>query len=445
VSRGTGSGQGEDLVYFSSEYDEAIKFLKSINPSIDLTVAMPMQGLPNYVKELSHKWIERDITSEYPDYGLLKSACRKYWKRHGVTECSVDEVFVDTSTFSIIRSILNHYKNSNLPNSILIPSPTFGGYLDLIPKGFNIMFSEYQKNHKVDIDSIIDIIETDQPSILLLTNPVNPTGEILSEESLKKIASVCKKYSTFVISDEIFADTARSKKPDGNTKQVEEIPSMAQFMPSHLCCAISGIGKSYGAAGLRVSYAHTHPKNISSMFFSHLSGGISSLSVKQTEAILSPPGPEEALRLDIYRLDNSLKTLENTQFVRSKLRKINDVLSNKYGEYDDYIKILPSDATTVALLDFSALKGKEFCGTICNSGTQIAEILYKEMGIGVVPGEASMIPGKDMICRVGIADKQKLSNSLDKVLGAVKSSYVSGVIGQVKSKDAKIGEAISRY
>lgn len=90
-----------------------------------------------------------------------------------------------------------------------------------------------------------------QAKLLILCSPHNPVGRIWSEDELRKMGSLCRKYRVPIISDEIHADLVY----EGNG--AISIASLEDFADLTLCCCSPS--KSFNIAGL--STAITIVKN----------------------------------------------------------------------------------------------------------------------------------------------------------------------------------------
>ncbi len=410
-------------------YYQAASFLRlvstlvksdSSNNIIDVTCADPLQEPPEIAIEALRAGIA-ELRGRYPDYSNLKESCADYYKRHGVAYCSQNNIYVDTSSLTIIAKIFAH-KTFLKNKKVLIPTPTFGHYIDIInptpehPE-YDILFCSASKEsgYRLNIKKLEEDIKTNSPGVLLLVNPVNPSGTVYTADELKEIARICTENGIFVICDEIFADTL-------SPKNEIEIPSIASFMDPSQLFASSGIGKSFGYPDARVSWVFGNPENIETVFPRNLSGSISSLSAKAVKAILCEGNQEEILK---YREESSKIFYSNMKLIEGRLLKINKSLSEKYGETKEYIKFIKPEATTVALLDFSSLADKDFLGYgIVKSGLDIAYALLEQAQFATVPGEASMISPADMICRISIADHKKLAKGFDNLQKAIEGRIV---------------------
>ncbi len=78
-------------------------------------------------------------------------------------------------------------------------------------------------------------------ALLILNFPSNPLGNTFAESQLRDLASVCKKYSLIVISDEIY----------GNLNFASQHLSMAHYLPDQTII-LTGLSKWAGAGGWRL-------------------------------------------------------------------------------------------------------------------------------------------------------------------------------------------------
>lgn len=60
--------------------------------------------------------------------------------------------------------------------------------------------------YKMDLEGLERIFATEQPRMLILCNPHNPVGLQWDEETLRRVASLARRYGVIVISDEIHGD-----------------------------------------------------------------------------------------------------------------------------------------------------------------------------------------------------------------------------------------------
>ena len=79
---------------------------------------------------------------------------------------------------------------------------------------------------------------------ILVTNPGNPTGVVLSPEEMRLIADIAKEHGLFLISDEVYREFVYGGEP---------LASMAQFDDAaENVVVVDSISKRFSACGARV-------------------------------------------------------------------------------------------------------------------------------------------------------------------------------------------------
>ncbi|MDO5737257.1 MAG: histidinol-phosphate transaminase [Propionibacteriaceae bacterium] len=96
----------------------------------------------------------------------------------------------------------------------------------------------------LDADLICDAIDEQQPTVVLITTPNNPTG---TTTSLEVIDEVCRRSDVIVVVDEAYQEFART-------------PSALELLQKHPRLVVSRtMSKAFALAGGRVGYLAAHP------------------------------------------------------------------------------------------------------------------------------------------------------------------------------------------
>ncbi|MDW8087136.1 MAG: histidinol-phosphate transaminase [Candidatus Calescibacterium sp.] len=150
------------------------------------------------------------------------------------------------------------------------------------------------KEYSYDINQILDVASKNQPCIIMLCNPINPTGKIITKKELEYLIDNLPD-DTFLLSDEAYFEFAfhlnnKDWRSD-DYRSVLHISSKPNIFVSRT------FSKAYGLAGIRLGYL------------------ISDFS-EEIEHTISPPFNVNylALKAGIYALkdrDFVQKTLEN--------------------------------------------------------------------------------------------------------------------------------------
>lgn len=118
-------------------------------------------------------------------------------------------------------------------------SPTFSLYesYTIINKG---LYEAYplDENMELDISGFIDFIKNQKPKVVIISNPNNPTGAIISREDIVKIVEAC---DCMVILDEAYIEFSNGEIVD-YTRLYKNLLVLRTF------------SKAYGLAGIRLGY-----------------------------------------------------------------------------------------------------------------------------------------------------------------------------------------------
>jgi len=97
--------------------------------------------------------------------------------------------------------------------------------------------------------------ETKDAAFLYLNTPHNPTGKIFNKEEIKKIADICRKYGTYIISDEAYEKITFDGKDHFSPMQLDYENIIAVYTFS----------KTYAMTGWRLGYLVCRNKKITDL------------------------------------------------------------------------------------------------------------------------------------------------------------------------------------
>jgi len=279
----------------------------------------------------------------------------------------------------------------NPGDEVLIPAPYWVSYPDIVLlAGGTPVIVECEES--ADFKILPEQIEknvTKNTKWIILNSPSNPTGSVYSEQELKDIGEVLKKFpNVHIMSDDIYEHVLYTKNKFFTMAQIPELFSRT--------LTINGLSKSYAMTGWRVGYAGG-PENIIQGI-----AKIQSQSTTNTSSI-SQAAAEEALNGTqdfIKKRSDAFK--ERRDFVVKKLNSI-EGLSCKNPEGAFYV--FPNCKDCIGKKDINK---KE----IVNDADFVTSLL-ENTGVAVVQGSAF---GKEGYFRISYATSMKnLSEALDKI------------------------------
>jgi len=120
----------------------------------------------------------------------------------------------------------------------------------------------FLQTYEMDLDALESLID-DRTKILILCNPHNPCGVCFSEESLRRLARICRSRGVIVLSDEIHAEMVLGGRRHHPFASVSE--DAAQ-------CSISFLApsKTFNIAGVVSSYCIVQNPELAKRFFDYI-------------------------------------------------------------------------------------------------------------------------------------------------------------------------------
>jgi aspartate/methionine/tyrosine aminotransferase len=215
---------------------------------------------------------------------------------------------------------------------------------------------------------------------ILVTNPNNPTGAILSLESMSEIVRLAENYGAWILADEVYqgAEIEGARTPSfwGQTERV---------------IVVNSLSKAYGLPGLRVGWVLAPPEIVESMWGRTDYTTISPSSLSDTLACI-------ALQSSVRQ-----KIFSRTQGI---IKENFSLLAEWMASEEDRYTYRRPDAGAICYVRYK---------TLINS-TQFAQKLRREMDILVVPGDHF---GMDNYLRLGFGPPtEELSEALGRLTEA---------------------------
>ncbi|CAI7566807.1 unnamed protein product [Penicillium pancosmium] len=109
---------------------------------------------------------------------------------------------------------------------------------------------------KLDLEELENLIRPNT-KMIILNNPQNPTGAIISKQTLEQIVQTARNHSITIFSDEVYRPLFHSVSPTD-----PEYPPSILSMGYDNTIATSSLSKAYALAGLRVGWIASHNPNV---------------------------------------------------------------------------------------------------------------------------------------------------------------------------------------
>ena len=221
-----------------------------------LNIGQPDLPTPEAFYEAANSFHQSTLAYEAsPGNPLLIEAIRGYYSRLGV-ELSPEDIFITTGGSEALLftclSILDPY------TEVIIPEPYYPNYTTFVHAAGGVIRAlptspdeGYRYADRTRIEKLI----TKNTRAIMITNPGNPTGVVLSDDEMKMIADVAKKHDLFLISDEVYREFCYDDSG--------RIPCMGRFQ--HIddnLVIVDSVSKRFSSCGARVGCVITKNKEL---------------------------------------------------------------------------------------------------------------------------------------------------------------------------------------
>lgn len=144
--------------------------------------------------------------------------------------------------------LIDLYVRALRPRTALEAAPTFSEYRrSLTAAGCEVREVVLTRESGfVWEESVLDRLDKEQPDLLVICNPNNPSGRLISPSLLDRILARCDERGIAVLIDECFIDLA-----DRRESRTSDLPRYSGLM------ILNAFTKSHSLAGLRLGYCMT--------------------------------------------------------------------------------------------------------------------------------------------------------------------------------------------
>ncbi|MCG8483749.1 MAG: pyridoxal phosphate-dependent aminotransferase [Clostridia bacterium] len=197
-------------------------FINAIKNFADEIVAyMPSQGIPELITQI-----------------------RKYYERHDVFFDDENIIITNGGSEALTFTLLSI---TNEGDEIIVPEPYYSNY-NIFIKGTGAKIvpitTRAENGFHFAREEEIENRITKRTKAILLTNPGNPTGTVLTLKEMRMIADVAKKHNIFIISDEVYREFVYNGTPVTSFGQLPDVTDRVILIDS--------VSKRFSACGARI-------------------------------------------------------------------------------------------------------------------------------------------------------------------------------------------------
>ncbi|MBY0494160.1 MAG: pyridoxal phosphate-dependent aminotransferase [Cyanobacteria bacterium] len=376
---------------------EADRLRRSGVDVVDLGAGEPDFATPEHVKDAAHKALDANFTKYTPSAGVMElrdAVAQRYKIDYGV-EFKPEEVII---TAGAKQALYNTAMALFDPGDEVITTgpfwPSIGDQIKLADAKPVIVQTHMEDGFTIHAAPLIDAI-TPRTKAILVNSPCNPTGALMSEAEMAKIADAASARGLWVIVDFTYEKLIYEPVKHNLIKVLFE-----RMRDKTVVC--SATSKAYAMTGWRCGWAIA-PKDVitqCNVIQGHSTSNINSITQKAAIAALTGPQDGVTTMLNEYR--------RRRDAVHAWLTADPRIVCIKPG---GAFYLFPYIAD---LLSPSGIK----------SSGEFAEALLKEVAVAVTPGEGFNAPG---FFRLSYATSiERLKEGCDRITTFVQKLESSG-------------------
>ena len=228
--------------------EKATKMQQAGENVIHLEIGRPDFDTPKKIKEAAYESLKAGHVFYTSNYGIpaLRKEIAKWETEHHGVQYDADEVLVTVGVGEATYASMAAFLEDR--DEVLVPNPVWLNYIHVpsslgaVPVTYNL---KEENNYQIDMEELESKI-TDKTKMIVIVNPSNPTGGVLSRETLEKLSQLAIKNDLLVVADEIYSQLVY----DG-TKHVSiaSLPGMKERT-----ITLGGFSKAYSMTGWRLGY-----------------------------------------------------------------------------------------------------------------------------------------------------------------------------------------------
>jgi len=237
---------------------------------IKLTIGELDLNTPMFVKERAIQSILNNQTRYTSNAGLetLRSKLSKKYLTF-----TKDEFIITVGTTEALSIIIKSIIEPN--NEVIIPSPGYVGYEPLIAlEGGKVSLLDTTKSDFRITREGLEKAYNNNVKALIITNPNNPTGTVLSPNEMSLIGAFVLEKDILLIADEIYADTLHNFISFGSYLELK-----------NNLILLNGFSKSHAMTGFRVGYLAASKELVDQFIKVHQYSVTSAPSISQFAAL----------------------------------------------------------------------------------------------------------------------------------------------------------------
>jgi len=329
---------------------------------VDLTAGEPDFPTPSEICQAAIEAINDGFTKYTAAAGIIElreKIAEKLLKENSIP-VKAKNIVVTNGAKSAIFNALSAVVNPG--DEVIIITPAWVSYIPQIKiLGAKpiLLKTDLENEFIPDVSELKDII-SERTKAIIINSPNNPTGTVYPKSFFEDLVNLATERKFYIISDEIYEKL---------------IYEGEHFSPASISMenviTVNGFSKAYSMTGWRIGYVAANDSiiNIVSKIQSHTASNVNSITQKA-----------------------ALKALDvDTSYMVKEFKKRRDFLADELKKLG--IEFLKPKGAFYFFMNFTKLLGKTSKDKKLESCFDVCEVLLKDFGLALVPGDGFEAPG----------------------------------------------------
>jgi aspartate aminotransferase len=214
----------------------------------------PSFSVPPHVLEAVNKAGAAGKTHYIPNSGipeLRKALAEKVVRKNGLAGVTDEDIFLTNGAMHALYVAFGALLSPG--DEVILPDPMWTEVAENIRLAGGVTVGvPLRTEHDFEYDTAeIEAAITPRTVAIFLNTPQNPTGAVLSEQTLREIADIARRHDLWLVSDEAYEDVIYEPHVH------HSIGSLVSAEQSEKVISIFSFSKSYAMSGLRTGYIVT--------------------------------------------------------------------------------------------------------------------------------------------------------------------------------------------
>lgn len=345
---------------------------KEVPDCVMLTIGEPDFDTPEAIKVAAVAALEANQTHYAPNQGTeaLRKAVAEYETGRGMP-CTAEQVMITVGATGALFTALLGVLNPG--EEVIIPTPAFSLYdtITTIAGGKPVALDIAKDGFQITRQALEAVI-TDKTKAIVLNSPNNPTGTVLSADSLAAVKQVVQGRPIYIICDNVYNQLCYGPCPD--------LSLDADLRDQVLLC--QSFSKPYAMTGWRVGYLVGPREVMDRLLLLHAAQVAAVPTFVQSACV-------EALRTDVSSMRREYQ--HRRDYVMQRLQSMGLAFPKPEGAFYIFVDISRFGMTA-----------EVFC-----------ERMIREAGVAAVPGSCFGVEGYVRLSYC--CDFQRLTLGMDRM------------------------------